>query len=114
VRLRHLPWWSQGFADLISNNPGNFYYVGGTSMATPHVASLAALALQQDRSLAQAEIEAKLKATAAPLPSNGSAGVSNGGVPAEWETITWDTSCGSYTCDPVGAGLVQADALLGY
>jgi subtilisin family serine protease len=109
----HLPWWSKGFADLISVNPGNFYYVGGTSMATPHVASLAALALEQNGSLTQAALESALKATAAPLASTGSAEVSNGSVPAAWETITWNTTCGSYACDPVGAGLVQADALLG-
>ena len=44
----HLPWWSNGIGDLVSNNPGNFYYVGGTSMATPHVASAAALILQKN------------------------------------------------------------------
>ncbi len=43
----HLPWWSNGIADLKGHNSGNFYYVGGTSMATPHVASAAALIIAE-------------------------------------------------------------------
>ncbi len=108
----HLPWWSNGIADLVGNNAGNFYYVGGTSMAAPHVASLSALALQKDPGLGQAAVESALKSSAMPLPATGSNIVSNGSVPAAWETISWDTTCGPYSCDPVGAGLIQADLLL--
>ena len=30
----HLPWWSKGIGDVVGGNAGNFFYVGGTSMAT--------------------------------------------------------------------------------
>jgi len=107
--FNHLPWWSKGVGDLFGGNAGNFYYVGGTSMATPHVAALAALMLQKDPSLTQAEIETILKTTTLALASSGSADIWNNTVAA---TITWDTDCEGTPCDPVGAGLVQADAAL--
>ena len=46
--FNHLPWWSKGIGDLVGGNTGNFFYVGGTSMATPHVASVAAMMLQKN------------------------------------------------------------------
>lgn len=104
----HLPWWSAGIADLVSRNPGNFYYVGGTSMASPHVASIAALMLEADPSLTQAEVEAVLKSTALPIPADGSAIVHTAG--STFEEITWRTSDGTTTWDTVGSGLVQAGA----
>lgn len=60
----HLPWWSKGIGDLKGNNPGNFYYVGGTSMATPHVASVAALMLQKNPALTQSAVETLFKSSA--------------------------------------------------
>ncbi|MCL5736977.1 MAG: S8 family serine peptidase, partial [Actinobacteria bacterium] len=103
----HLPWWSKGIADLRGHNPGNFYYVGGTSMATPHVTSVAALMLQKNPNLDQSLIESILKSSALLIPSTGSRVIWNNTAAA---TITWDTDCGSGTaCDPVGAGLIQAD-----
>jgi subtilisin family serine protease len=105
----HLPWWSNGIGDLVSNNPGNFYYVGGTSMATPHVASVAALMLEKDPTLTQADIESKLKATALPIPATGSQTILDNTVVA---TITWDTDCDGTPCDAVGSGLMLADEAL--
>ncbi len=105
----HLPWWSHGIGGVVGGNPGNFYYVGGTSMATPHVASVAALLLQSDPSLTQSQVEGILKSTALTIPSSGSRDIWDNTVPA---TITWDTDCGGSVCDPVGAGLLQADAAL--
>ncbi len=105
----HLPWWANGKSALLGKNPGNFYYVGGTSMATPHVASVAALMLEKDPSLTQAQIESILKATALSMPDTGSRNIWDNTAPA---TITWDTNCNGNTCDPVGAGLIQADAAL--
>ncbi len=105
----HLPWWSKGIADLLGHNSGNFYYAGGTSMATPHVAATAALLLQKDPTLTQSEIESILKDTALAIPSMGSQFILNNTVPM---TIPWDTDCGGTACDPVGAGLIQVDAAM--
>jgi len=105
----HLPWWSKGIGDLVGGNPGNFYYVGGTSMAAPHVTSLAALIVQKNPSLTQAEVESILKSTALAVPATGSRDIWANTAPA---TITWDTDCGGTACDAVGAGVIQADAAL--
>ncbi len=102
----HLPWWSNGIGDLVSGIGSNFFYVGGTSMATPHVASVAALLLQQNSSLTQAQVESILKSSALAIPATGSQPIFDFDHPA---TITWDTSCGVTPCDAVGAGLIQAD-----
>lgn len=102
----HLPWWSKGIGDLLGHNSGNFYYAGGTSMATPHVASTAALLLQKNKNLTQSDIEAILKATALTIPNMGSQDIWDNTAPA---TITWDTDCNGTPCDPVGAGLIQVD-----
>jgi subtilisin family serine protease len=106
--FNHLPWWSNGLGDL-HNNAGNFYYVGGTSMATPHTSALAALMLQKNPNLTQAQVEAILKSTALPLAASGSRDIFDNDHPA---TITWDTDCGGTACDAVGSGVIQADAAL--
>jgi subtilisin family serine protease len=105
----HLPWWSRGIGDLVGNNAGNFYYVGGTSMATPHVASIAALMLEKNKTLTQAGIDGLLKSTALTMPASSSRNIFDNSAPA---TISWDTDCGGTACDAVGAGVIQADAAL--
>lgn len=107
--FNHLPWWSKGIGDLVGGNGGNFYYVGGTSMASPHVASLAALIVQKNPALTQAQVEAILKSTALAMPSSGSRAIFNFNAPG---VVSWDTDCDGTPCDAVGAGLVQADAAL--
>jgi subtilisin family serine protease len=103
----HLPWWSNGRGALRGRNSGNFFYAGGTSMATPHVASVAALMLQKNPALTQAQIEAILKSTALPLPAADSRLVFDFD---HFANILWDTSCGALgACDAVGSGVVQAD-----
>ena len=107
----HLPFWASGGGDL-HNNPGNFFYVGGTSQATPHVSAIAALLLQQDPTLTQAQVEARLTSTALPIPA-GSADVwdiahtdaDGNPLPPAFYPFTWGD-------DATGAGLVQADAAL--
>lgn len=96
----HLPWWSHGWGSLVGWNPGNFYYVGGTSMATPHVAGVAALMLENDDSLSQNDIEGILKSTALPIPA-GTMDVWSFG----WEIHMWGDNA-------TGSGLVQADLAL--
>ena len=105
----HLPWWANGQGGIKGKNPGNFYYVGGTSMATPHVAAVAALLLSKDPTLTQADIDFIMKSTALPFPATGSRDIWDNTAPA---TITWDTDCNGTLCDPVGAGVLQADAAL--
>ncbi len=105
----HLPWWANGKSALIGANPGNFYYVGGTSMATPHVVSVAALMLQKNPTLDQAQVENILKSSALPIPNSGSQNIWDNTAAA---TITWDTNCNGDPCDPVGAGLLQADGAI--
>jgi subtilisin family serine protease len=105
----HLPWWSKGIGDLVGRNSGNFYYVGGTSMASPHVASVAALMLQKNRALTQAQVEAILKGNTLALPPAGSRNVFDFD---QFADISWDTLCGTEVCDAVGAGVLQADQAL--
>ncbi len=105
----HLPWWSKSLADLRNGNLTNFYYVGGTSMATPHVASVAALILEKNPALNAGQVENILKSSALAIPSTGSAYILNN---TAYATITWDTDCNGTTCDPVGSGVIQADAAI--
>jgi subtilisin family serine protease len=107
----HLPFWSKGIADLLGVNPGNFFYVGGTSMAAPHVSATAALLLEKNDGLGQAAIEDILESTAAPIPA-GSAQVwdpfhvdADGNPDPSFVTFSWGD-------DATGAGLLQADAAI--
>jgi hypothetical protein len=68
-------------------------------MVVPHVTSIAALMLQANPSLMQADIEDLLKTTALPILA-GSAHVYDGSA---LTTVSWGD-------DATGAGLVQADA----
>jgi len=100
-----LPWHSRGRGDLHGVGT-NFFYVGGTSMATPHVASVAALLLQKNPRLAQGQVETYLTTTALTIPAAGSRDIFDFD---HFATITWDTDCGGTACDAVGAGLMRAD-----
>jgi subtilisin family serine protease len=64
----------------------DYFYLGGTSMASPHVAGTVALMMQKDSSLTASEAEAILEATAVWMPG-------------------WNP-------DVAGAGLIAADAAL--
>jgi subtilisin family serine protease len=103
----HLPWWSHGIADLLSRNSGNFFYLGGTSMASPHVASVAALMLEEDPSLTASQVECMMEASALQLPGPATRQVWDpfnvGG--AAFYPISWND-------DASGSGLIQADAAL--
>ncbi len=105
---RHQPWWSKGLSGI-----GNFFYVGGTSMAAPHVTSAAALLLEKKASLRQADVHSLLTSTAVAIPSRGSVSVMDISPSVGVYTKSWDTRCGDLgRCDPVGSGLIQVDKAL--
>jgi len=95
----HPPYWANGV-------PGQYYYLGGTSMATPHVSGVLALMLQKDMldgsiNLTQGDAESILKTTALKI--------------TWYEATVYDPTTGSYVTvtwgdDAVGSGLIQADA----
>ena len=97
----HLPWWSKGKGYGVG---GQYYFVGGTSMATPHVSGVVALILQANPNLTPAEVEAIIRDAADPLPFKGKAKVFNI-FTHEFELITW----GYDGLNAVGYGLLQAD-----
>lgn len=105
----HLPWWSKSQADLRKAKLGNFYYLGGTSMATPHVAATAALMLEKNPTLNAAAVENILKSSALVMPSSGTRHIYNN---TAWADMSWDTDCNGNVCDAVGSGLIQADQAL--
>jgi len=93
-----------------------FDFAGGTSFSTPIVAGVAALILEKNPSLHQAQVENILKATALHMdPVDARDGVlfPAFSVLGPFEgSIAWDDDCAGVSCDPVGAGIVQADAAL--
>jgi subtilisin family serine protease len=97
----HLPWWSKGIGDLLGNNAGNFFYVSGTSMATPHVAATAALMLEKNPAISQSQVESILKSTAIPIPPG-----SGGDVQI---TVNF-TDLQVWGSNATGSGLIQSDA----
>jgi subtilisin family serine protease len=80
----------------------SYFFLGGTSMASPHVAGIVALMLQKRPGLSAARVEAILERAAIPLPA-GSRMVNQPSGPPQ--LIEWGT-------DATGAGLVTADAAL--
>lgn len=79
----------------------SYYYLSGTSMAAPHVTGIAALMMQKNPSLTQADVEGILESSAIPMAA-GCRDVMEISVPKH---ICWDE-------DATGAGLVTADAAL--
>ncbi|MGB7595676.1 MAG: S8 family serine peptidase [Erysipelotrichaceae bacterium] len=80
----------------------SYFFLGGTSMASPHIAGIVALMAQKDKTLTAAEAETILESSALPLPA-GSRTITNSDK---------TTSLMSWGSDATGAGLVDAIAAL--
>jgi subtilisin family serine protease len=80
----------------------SYYYLSGTSMASPHVAGIVALMCQKKPSLTAAAAESILKATAIAMPPGSRTVALPGGA----------TEVQSWGGDATGAGLATADAAL--
>ena len=81
----------------------SYFFLGGTSMASPHVAGIVALMAQQNPSLTASEAEEILESTAIALPP-GSRTITN--PDGTTSTVSWGA-------DATGAGLATATAALG-
>ena len=86
------------------NQSGNisYFFLGGTSMASPHVAGIAALMVQKDPALRQAQIETILESTAIALPAGCRKVIDPNVGPTEF----------CWGADATGAGLATANAAL--
>jgi subtilisin family serine protease len=86
------------------NNSGkiSYYYLGGTSMASPHVAGIVALMAQKEPALTASHAEDILESSAIALP----AGSRTVGNPDGTTTVY------SWGDDATGSGLATADAAL--
>ena len=82
-----------------NNGPLGWFFLNGTSMASPHVAGIAALMVQKKPSLTQAKVEAILKSTTIPMPA-GSKSVFDI-FANRFVTRSWGT-------DATGTGIVDA------
>jgi subtilisin family serine protease len=87
----------------VNSGQTSYFFLGGTSMAAPHVAGIAALMLQKNPALQQSDVESILESSAIPLPAGSRNVTGPDGVQAE---IAWGA-------DATGSGLATANAALG-
>jgi subtilisin family serine protease len=86
----------------VNSGQTSYYYLGGTSMASPHVAGIVALMAQKDPTLTASEAESILELTAIPLPAGCRNVKDISGVVVEY----------CWGADATGAGLATADGAL--
>lgn len=94
--------WVVGPYKVNSSNEPTYYYLGGTSMASPHVAGIVALMLQKNPTLIQSQVESILEQAAIPMDPGCRTIYGPSGVP---ESVCWGA-------DATGAGLISAQAAL--
>lgn len=95
--------WIVGPYQLNSGNRPSYYFLGGTSMASPHVAGIVALMLEKNPTLEASEVENILETAAIPI-APGSRWVVNPNLGA-YQNISWGA-------DATGHGLITADGAL--
>jgi subtilisin family serine protease len=93
--------WVLG-AYQVNSGQLSYYFLGGTSMASPHVAGIVALMVQKDPSLTAADAEDILEGAAIPLPAGSRTIYGPSGAS---EVVSWGD-------DATGSGLITADAAL--
>ena len=93
--------WTVGPYQLQSGKT-SYFFLGGTSMASPHVAGIAALMMQKSPTLNQAQVENILETTAIPLPPGCRNVVDPNVGPTKY----------CWAADASGAGLTTADRAL--
>jgi len=94
--------WIVGPYKINSGNTLSYYYLGGTSMASPHVAGIVALMAEKYPALTAGEAESILETTAIALP-------------AGCRAVTGPSGAVENICfgdDATGSGLATADAAL--
>ncbi len=94
--------WVVGPYKLNSGNTPTYYFLGGTSMASPHVAGIVALMAQKYPSLNAGQAESILESSAIYLPAGCRTILTPYGTSQE---VCWGA-------DATGAGLATADAAL--
>jgi subtilisin family serine protease len=87
----------------VNSGQTSYYFLSGTSMASPHVAGVAALMLQKNPALTQAQVESILKGTALPMPGGCRSMMATG------SQVCWSNTMAS---NATGAGFVLADQAL--
>jgi subtilisin family serine protease len=96
--------WVVGPYQVNQGKP-NYFFLGGTSQATPHVTGIVALLLQKQPTIASTAVEGVLEAAAKPLTFGSQAVRPAPGAPP--------LPVPSWTTDRSGAGLLTADAVVG-
>ncbi|HYT03315.1 MAG TPA: S8 family serine peptidase [Gemmatimonadales bacterium] len=95
--------WTVGPYQLTSSDKISYFFLSGTSMASPHVAGIVALMAEKHPALTAGDAETILKTSALPLPPGTATFTNTDGVTTS--TVSWGANA-------TGAGLVLADRAL--